>query len=339
MYYLFYLFLLYLEGTVHLNPNNANWSVFNDDYQEYYLEKGDYEDQGRLIITGKSNFLIAGDSSVIRQIELINCENVVISGVALRGTTFFRQCANITIKSSYLWPYQGAGLRIIESDSVLVLNNHIETAKRPTNDAVVGILVQGVSRWNRYSGNTIVNHIDGIGLSETKNAIDDFTGTIIENNNIYIDHRVRETINGQEFAITENAIDIKNASLDPSIPVIIRNNKLHGHRWSRKGTASGSAGEEIVIHRSAKNILIENNLIYDGVGGVRVGPTIVDGKWFYPNNRNVTIRGNTFENIYKRDSLSRGVIYYIASETIIEGNIENSYTDLLHNVHVETEIK
>ncbi|ADO72815.1 right-handed parallel beta-helix repeat-containing protein [Stigmatella aurantiaca] len=78
-------------------------------------------------------------------------------------------------------------------------------------------------------------------------------GLVVENNHFY--------------ANRENAVDIKTCH-----DVVVRNNRMHGFKPS--ATAKGDA---VVIHYSARNVLIEGNEVYDSgkgvsVGGNRVGP-------------------------------------------------------------------
>jgi hypothetical protein len=77
---------------------------------------------------------------------------------------------------------------------------------------------------------------------------------------------------------SENAIDIKRSS-----KVIIRKNKMHGFRRSH-----GSDGVAIVCHHPVRELLIEENIIYDSEGGIRTGKECVD----------VTIQYNVIYDIF-----------------------------------------
>ena len=340
MNYLYYLFLIQLQGSIYLTPNNADWEVFNADFDTYYLSTGNYEDLGRIIIKDKNNFKIIGDSSIVQDIELIRCNNVTIEGVTV--TTYgviLRRSEHCTVRNSYFHLDRRINVRVIHSPFSNIENNYMRIDS-PYTDATVGILLEGNSPECRVVGNTIINYVDGIGsMDKPTYEINDLQGLLVANNEIYIEDKLRQSVNGEEYAVTENAIDLKVGSENPDNPVIIRGNKLHGHRWTKKGSSSGSGGEEIVIHRYAKNIVIEENEIYDGVGAIRVAPTVVNGKWFYPNNRRVVIRNNKIHHIFKRNEPGKGAVYYIASETEIENNQESDYSNLLYNVHVKTKIK
>lgn len=86
------------------------------------------------------------------------------------------------------------------------------------------------------------------------------SGTIIQGNHIYT------TLGG----CSENALDIKMGGAEQTI---VRHNKMHGFRVSTPscGGSGGGIGEAIIIHRSAQNVLVDGNEIYDSVTGIAIG--------------------------------------------------------------------
>ncbi len=310
-----------------LTPNIEDWSSFQDTtFTQYHLSGGDYTHLGMLNIENRKGILICGDSSVLKGVELKWCRSVVVSKVVTyEFPIILRQSKSCTIKDSWFYQDRRIGVRILNgSDSVSILDNHFEVLTQPVRD-MPAIVFQNISKGGLVAGNTIINFVDGVATFDQRNTENDLPGLTIENNDIYIDDRIRFFEDGQQFAHAENAIDLKVGSSDKANPVVVKNNKLHGHRWT-KGSGSGSGGDEVIIHRWAKNIHIIDNEIYDGVGGVRVMKFYVDGQAIYPNDRGVIISGNNFHNIYKRSERVSGAVYDIGSKTEITGNTERYFT-------------
>jgi len=96
---------------------------------------------------------------------------------------------------------------------------------------------------------------------------------------------------------SENALDFKCGS-----NCIVSDNEIHGfrdcHYWPDNPDGlgpdtdypSGGAGAAMYVHRYTHDMLIENNRIYDCKMGIRLNAS-------RPENRGITIRGNTITNI------------------------------------------
>ena len=131
-------------------------------------------------------------------------------------------------------------------------NNHIHDFQRTgsKDGDSHGVIVQAGSRDIVVRNNDIhdvsgdsVQCLGPEGVSKAAPA----KGLTIENNHFYGNR--------------ENAVDIKTCH-----DVTIRNNRMH--RFSPSTTARGEA---LVVHYSAKDVLVEGNLIYDAAKGIAVG--------------------------------------------------------------------
>ena len=87
-----------------------------------------------------------------------------------------------------------------------------------------------------------------------------------------------------DVADEENAIDVKGPR-----GVIIRGNTMHGFR----PTPTSKTGAVVMVHHAARNVVIENNVIYGGGQNIRVakGAYVPDG---HPTN--IIIRNNIIYN-------------------------------------------
>jgi hypothetical protein len=162
------------------------------------------------------------------------------------------------------------------ANGAVIENNHIHGfVKASGNQDSHGVVVQWTSKNITVRNNDI--H-DNSGDSVQCLGPEGFTnqppadGLVIENNHFY--------------ANRENAVDIKTCH-----NVVIRNNRMHDFQPS--ATAKGDA---LVVHYSAKNVLIEDNEVYDSGKGISVG-----GNRSGPVPTGVIIRRNRVYDITARD--------------------------------------
>lgn len=135
-------------------------------------------------------------------------------------------------------------------------NNHIHHFSRGRSTDSHGVVVQPTSKQITIRNNDIhdnsgdsVQCLGPEGFSRLPPA----DGVVIENNHLYGNR--------------ENAVDIKTC-----FNVVIRNNRMHKFR-----PTSTAKGEALVVHYSARDVLVEGNEVYDSgkgisIGGNRLGP-------------------------------------------------------------------
>jgi hypothetical protein len=138
-----------------------------------------------------------------------------------------------------------------QATGALIENNHIhDFVKTSGNQDSHGVVVQPTSRDIIVRNNDIHDNsgdsVQCLG-PEGFSTLPPADGLIIENNHFY--------------ANRENAVDIKTC-----YDVVIRNNRMH--RFKPSSTAKGDA---VVVHMSARNVLIEGNEVYDSGKGISVG--------------------------------------------------------------------
>ncbi len=187
------------------------------------------------------------------------------------------------------------------------------------------------SRNNRIVDNEIYDVTDGVQLvyqvdvGKNSPITGEVPGTIIDNNDLYITRKLYRQKNGEELACAEDGIDIKvgTNSTRPEDKVLVTNNRIWGFRTTDKTCSGGSHGSGIMIHRNAKNILIENNIIFDVARGI----SIAHG---YKNERvsDITVRNNIFYDIQETaDNAGNAVVLY--ADVLVESNtIKNTKSHL-----------
>ncbi|WP_199732904.1 MULTISPECIES: nitrous oxide reductase family maturation protein NosD [unclassified Corallococcus] len=151
-------------------------------------------------------------------------------------------------------------------------NNNIHDFVRTTgNQDSHGIVVQAASYDVTVRNNDIHDNsgdsVQCLG-PEGVSSLPPATGLLVENNHL--------------FGNRENAVDIKTCH-----DVTIRNNRMH--HFVQSATAKGEA---LVVHYSAKNVLVEDNELYDASKGIAVG-----GNHEGPVPSSVVVRRNRLHDI------------------------------------------
>jgi hypothetical protein len=101
-----------------------------------------------------------------------------------------------------------------------------------------------------------------------------YDGTVIYKNDISIDSSLYTDCKGNlnpngECSYSENAIDIKSGSYDSKNPIVIWQNHLWGFRKADKTNSTlGDPGVALVMHYGVRNVIIQENMIFDAVQGV-----------------------------------------------------------------------
>ncbi|MBE4752061.1 DUF1565 domain-containing protein [Corallococcus sp. ZKHCc1 1396] len=199
----------------------------------------------------------------------IDVQSQPIFGVAFEGDVQGTVLANSELHHGT----GGAGITTFNNArGATIENNNIHDFVRTTgNQDSHGIVVQAASydvtvRNNDIHGNS-GDSVQCLG-PEGVSALPPATGLLVENNHL--------------FGNRENAVDIKTCH-----DVTIRNNRMHG--FVQSATARGEA---LVIHYSAKNVLVEDNEVYDASKGIAVG-----GNHEGPVPQAIVVRGNRVHDI------------------------------------------
>ena len=206
---------------------------------------------------GRPKLTPGGGSGALVQVRrpnwLIDGFDLDVQAQPIFGVTFEGDVQGTVLANSELHDGTGgAGVTTFNNARGPTLeNNNIHGFVRTTgNQDSHGIVVQAGSYDVTVRNNDIhdnsgdsVQCLGPEGFSRLPPA----TGVLVENNHL--------------FGNRENAVDIKTCH-----DVTIRNNRMH--HFQKSATATGEA---LVIHYSAKNVVVEDNELYDASKGISVG--------------------------------------------------------------------
>lgn len=285
------------QANVQLVFNNANYWVVDRMSSFNHSATDDY----CIRVEG------ASANIVLNRLYLTNFYN----GIIIRGTLNHPYTNNITVQNCRLDAMSAAGL----------------------NDDRVAIFLTG-ENWNidrtlvntKILNNEIRNCNDGIQpVSRPQDGqLVDYPGTIIDFNHIYIDSAIYSDGNGNHdpnglYAWAENAIDLKGGSNDPDNPMILTNNYFWGYRWTDpNGGGSGDPGAAMVIHYNVKNVIVENNVVFDSNRGIVAG----DPGGLAFSVEDASMKGNIFYDLghNPEGQLAWALYYYESKNLAFENN-------------------
>jgi len=222
----------------------------------------------------------------------------------------------------------GSNLRISHSNYNTIQNSVVRNL---LGTDFVGIWIGGeysVAIGNRIVNNEIYDCNDGVQLAYSSNwgEYGDLSGTVIENNDIYLTQRAYSDREG--YACAENAIDIKigGKTNSPDDVVKILKNRIWGYRVSDTTCGpSGSNGSGIIIHQEARNILIKDNVFFDLPTGIGISHK-------NDRNTNVAVINNVFHRIKKYNDASAGIAIRSATRADI---YYNTISDAVIAIHMD----
>ncbi len=162
----------------------------------------------------------------------------------------------------------GAGVCVEGARDITVRNNHIHHFIKPADDAH-GVAVVGPAR-NIVIRDNDIHHNSGDSI-QCQPGSGPADGVLVEGNTLHDEG--------------ENGVDIKQC-----LRVTVRDNTLSGFPNTAIRPTGSSAGEAVVIHASARDIVIQGNAISRAGRGV----SVLDGS---TPAENITVEGNLFQDI------------------------------------------
>ncbi|WNG40188.1 DUF1565 domain-containing protein [Archangium violaceum] len=244
---------------------------------------------GALVVVERPNWVIRGFD--------IDVQNRAAFGVAFTGDTEGTLLADSEIHHANY----GAGVSFHNGAHGATLeNNHIHHIRIKNKDAH-GVLIQPTVR-NITVRNSVIhdNSGDAIQCYSPDGSVPaaPADGVVIEGNDLYSN--------------IEQSLDIKTC-----YNMVIRRNKMHHAR--RHPTLGGNSA--MVVHMSAKNILIEENEFYDAGAAIGVG-----GNRFGPMPSGIVIRRNRIRDMLTQGGMTGGGVI-LANSTGTQV-VNNTFTRL-----------
>ena len=329
---------------------NSDWSHINDAGKKYFfVEPGDYSGAGfvkltasgtadskRYIVLHNGNNTHPGklDRSELAKVGFIfnNCDYWVIDRMAywdshaVYNPIQIKNSDNNIINRYYMHDV-GNGIYIYPGSD----NNTVQNCRIERDDISIYFDRAAIGLYNnrenniaikntKILNNEIKNFVDGvqtIRVNEMNTPNNNYEGTIIDYNQIYIDSTIYTDGKGNhdphgDFAYAENALDLKVGSDNPDNPMVITNNIMWGFRHSDETNSSlGDAGAVMPVHYDANNIIVEDNISFNST----IGFSIADPKVSY-SMANSKIKNNVFYAIRKH-------VFYLAnaSNIVFEKNL------------------
>lgn len=301
-----------------------------------------------------------GKEVIVESIRLIGASHWVFHGLTIRGrgnakkglvgghTSQIGFGADHNIVNFCLFEeFLGVGaMRIFQANYNCIQNCVIRNPAEGLGVDMGGVGVSAyhneIARGNRIVNNEMINLTDGVGLIRNvnregileKSQMGEVPGTIIENNDIYLDPSRYTYKNGEEWGCAENGLDFKEGttSTDPKDRILVLNNRIWGFRFTDQTCGgSGSVGAGIVVHRNAKNYIIKGNIIFDVPQGISIsGPN----KKKYPDElaENIALLNNLFFDIKNThpDNFNSGLALRLTANVDVYYNTIKSARQLVY---------
>ncbi len=158
------------------------------------------------------------------------------------------------------------------------------------------VVADYAAKHNRVVSNEMHNCSDGVLLQLASQ--EDFAGTVIENNDIYLTSAYYSDGSGNltpsgDYACAENGIDMKGGGTS-SDPVRVVHNRIWGQRVTDGTCADGSYGESIVFHTFSGGFtdygLVHDNILFDGTQAITT-PNFTPSRWSIAGNLIYDMKG------------------------------------------------
>ena len=302
-----------------------------------------------------------GDEVIIEGFNFNNISHWKLQGITVRGISAIRDgkiggpsnlisygSNSIVLEQCLIEEVLAYNAIRITSSSYSIINNCVIRNKvhgfKGDNIAIsISAAVNTVSKDTKIISNEIYNYTDGVQLvyhdtpSRNSPITGEVPGTLIENNDIYITKKLH-THSGSQ-ACAENAVDIKvgTTSTNPKDWIRVTGNRMWGYRKSDK-TCSGSAnGDAVTIHINARNIIVDNNIIFDSARAITVGGS--DAKNQLRKIQNIAILNNLIFDLYDTASDNVSIAFITAADVDFYGNSVKGCSKVLGNNSASNHLK
>jgi hypothetical protein len=250
--------------------------------------------------------------AVVEGLKLEGVENIIITGITIRGKggekngavggmkSSITNCKNIFLDFCNIENVTVSAIRMVNVTGCIIQNCVFQQFDRRLNGDGGAVAIQAsrdrTSSENRFVNNEIINFNDGMGFPREGNPTgseSDLVGecldNVFENNDIYITDLL---YNPDGTACAENSMDFKNGTKSNSHNLVMFN-RFSGNRPSGPECgSSGSNGCFVSLHRAASGIDFKSNIFYDGSVGFNILQP--DNKFPGESMENLNITNNLF---------------------------------------------
>lgn len=144
------------------------------------------------------------------------------------------------------------------------------------------------------------------------------SGAIIDGNDMYITLDRYQKLDGT-YADAENGIDVKAGPDEPGTPIVFSNNRIWGFRRTAPNVdGPSSLGAAVTIHRRARNLLFERNVVFDVPLAFQEVRHDVDDR--PDRRRGVELRDNTIVGIGRYQPADLSAILRTKQGFVLVGN-------------------
>jgi hypothetical protein len=256
------------------------------------------------------------------------------NGVAGPFVNSIRYSDNVIVSDCSFPNIIKAGIRIFEGNYNLIQRNYFRAKKAHFfagfGGDLAGVVIREIKRsqGNIITMNESHNMGDFFGSPNLNNydpTSEKLPNTIVSNNWIWTDEFMRHLDeNGNIVTCSEDGLDLKTGGL-PNMPMLISGNIIWGHRpTNQECGGSGSSGAGIVIHNDVKDLIVQNNIIFD----VYVGMTMFGHNKKFPNteSKRILVDNNLFchlpnYTIIGRENVGLAISTNTDSTTFINNSI------------------
>lgn len=329
------------------NPAYDNFFVLPGTYNQFSVTQSGTLSNPKTIALYVDNDLHPGqlDQVISLPLNFTNCHNWIIDRLGTVNHSdsvnrvsykLYPNCSNIVFNRMYFSNFCRAFEITSDqktsnnTDNIVIQNSRFENMARVAinnDDSAIMLRGSDIYKYTKVSNVKILNSefvncndsIHALRLAGSQWNDVDYQGLIIDGNQFSVNSDMYTNGRGVldkagNFALTENAIDLKAGSNSSVNPIVITNNYAWGYKKTdTNGGGSGDMGYGMVFHYEVNNIVIDNNTVFDCDYGIGFR----DNSGCQYSGRNISLKGNRIVDI-KNEAIT---LINNATNCQVEGNL------------------